>query len=248
MRRFELRVQEAMRLKSYDKMSRDEKIKKHKVMAGVSAGLTGVNAGLTGVSIRQAKRLGRAGRVGLGKFAVSNAKLGAVGAGLGAAATAGNLFMAHKLKKRKKVKESAATGSTIQEAKADKKASVARQINKIKGRVKGEASDFSKLSGKLAAKGAKTPGALAAFIGRKKFGAKGFAKLGRTGKAKAKAVKESRTIRVIPQKDTKGVSEKLGSMASTKLGRQEFAAKLAKKASKKARFRNRLMASLKGKI
>jgi hypothetical protein len=41
---------------------------------------------------------------------------------------------------------------------------------------------FKKLEGKLAARGAKNPGALAAFIGRKKYGAKKFASLAKKGK------------------------------------------------------------------
>lgn len=41
---------------------------------------------------------------------------------------------------------------------------------------------FAKLKGSLAKKGAKNPGALAAFIGRKKYGKKGFAKLSKGGK------------------------------------------------------------------
>lgn len=41
----------------------------------------------------------------------------------------------------------------------------------------GTGARFKKLSGQLAAKGASDPGALAAYIGRKKFGASKFAKL-----------------------------------------------------------------------
>jgi len=41
----------------------------------------------------------------------------------------------------------------------------------------GSGARFKKLTGQLAAKGASDPGALAAFIGRKKFGGKRFAKL-----------------------------------------------------------------------
>lgn len=41
----------------------------------------------------------------------------------------------------------------------------------------GTGARFKKLTGQLAAKGATDPGALAAFIGRKKFGGKRFAKL-----------------------------------------------------------------------
>jgi hypothetical protein len=41
----------------------------------------------------------------------------------------------------------------------------------------GTGARFAKLENKLAAKGATNPGALAAYIGRKKFGAKKFTKL-----------------------------------------------------------------------
>lgn len=41
----------------------------------------------------------------------------------------------------------------------------------------GTGARFTKLSGQLAAKGATDPGALAAYIGRKKLGAKRFTKL-----------------------------------------------------------------------
>lgn len=41
---------------------------------------------------------------------------------------------------------------------------------------------FAKLKGELAKKGAKDPGALAAFIGRKKYGKKKFASLAKKGK------------------------------------------------------------------
>jgi len=41
----------------------------------------------------------------------------------------------------------------------------------------GTGARFAKLESKLAAKGATNPGALAAYIGRKKFGIKKFAKL-----------------------------------------------------------------------
>lgn len=46
----------------------------------------------------------------------------------------------------------------------------------------GSGKRFSQLKTKLAAKGAKDPGALAAFIGRKKFGNKKFASLSKKGK------------------------------------------------------------------
>jgi hypothetical protein len=42
----------------------------------------------------------------------------------------------------------------------------------------GSGRNFAKLSASLASRGAKNPGALAAYIGRKKYGRKGFAKLG----------------------------------------------------------------------
>ena len=46
---------------------------------------------------------------------------------------------------------------------------------------------FAKLKGKLAKRGAKSPGALAAWIGRKKYGKKKFQKMSAKGsKAKGK--------------------------------------------------------------
>ena len=46
----------------------------------------------------------------------------------------------------------------------------------------GSGKRFAQLKTKLAAKGATNPGALAAYIGRKKFGAKKFGKLSAKGK------------------------------------------------------------------
>lgn len=46
----------------------------------------------------------------------------------------------------------------------------------------GSGKRFAKLEHSLAAKGAKTPGALAAWIGREKFGAKKMAKLSAKGR------------------------------------------------------------------
>jgi len=48
----------------------------------------------------------------------------------------------------------------------------------------GSGARFKALKKKLAKKGAKTPGALAAYIGRKKYGKKRFAKLSAKGKKK----------------------------------------------------------------
>lgn len=48
----------------------------------------------------------------------------------------------------------------------------------------GSGKRFSNLKKSLAAKGASNPGALAAYIGRKKFGAQHFAKLSAGGKKK----------------------------------------------------------------
>ncbi len=45
----------------------------------------------------------------------------------------------------------------------------------------GSGKRFSNLKKSLASKGAKNPGALAAYIGRKKYGKKKFAKLSRNG-------------------------------------------------------------------
>lgn len=46
----------------------------------------------------------------------------------------------------------------------------------------GSGKRFAALKKKLAAKGASKPGALAAYIGRKKYGAKKFAKLSAKGR------------------------------------------------------------------
>lgn len=46
----------------------------------------------------------------------------------------------------------------------------------------GQGGRFAALKKKLAGNGAKNPAALAAFIGRKKYGAKKFASLGNKGK------------------------------------------------------------------
>lgn len=48
----------------------------------------------------------------------------------------------------------------------------------------GTGKRFAQLKSKLAKKGAKTPGALAAFIGRKKYGNKKMASLSAKGKKK----------------------------------------------------------------
>ncbi|MEE4540980.1 hypothetical protein V2S66_03230 [Streptomyces sp. V4-01] len=48
----------------------------------------------------------------------------------------------------------------------------------------GSGGRFKKLTGQLAEKGASDPAALAAFIGRKKFGKGGFAALGAAGRKK----------------------------------------------------------------
>lgn len=47
-------------------------------------------------------------------------------------------------------------------------------------------SKFDQLKGKLARKGVKSPGGLAAAIGRKKYGAKGMAKKAAAGRRKGK--------------------------------------------------------------
>lgn len=46
----------------------------------------------------------------------------------------------------------------------------------------GTGKRFAALKGKLAKKGARSPGALAAYIGRKKYGAKKFAQLSAAGR------------------------------------------------------------------
>lgn len=46
----------------------------------------------------------------------------------------------------------------------------------------GSGKRFAALKGKLAKRGARNPGALAAWIGRKKYGKRGFARLSRKGR------------------------------------------------------------------
>lgn len=48
----------------------------------------------------------------------------------------------------------------------------------------GTGARFKALKGKLAAKGAKSPGALAAWIGRKKYGSKKMAQMSASGRKK----------------------------------------------------------------
>ena len=50
----------------------------------------------------------------------------------------------------------------------------------------GSGARFKSLTKKLSAKGASDPKALAAYIGRKKFGAKKMASMAKKGRAKAK--------------------------------------------------------------
>ncbi len=56
----------------------------------------------------------------------------------------------------------------------------------------GSGGRFAALKGKLAKRGATNPGALAAFIGRKKFGAKKFAALSAHGRAVARHMRKGR--------------------------------------------------------
>ena len=60
------------------------------------------------------------------------------------------------------------------------------------GKKPGSGHNFAKLSGSLAKRGVKDPDALAAFIGRKKYGKKGFAKLGHSHTAEPGSVIELR--------------------------------------------------------
>jgi hypothetical protein len=53
---------------------------------------------------------------------------------------------------------------------------------------------FEKLVKKLAARGVKNPRALAAWIGRKKYGKKGFAKLSAEGRKKKLSEEEKRAL------------------------------------------------------
>jgi hypothetical protein len=55
---------------------------------------------------------------------------------------------------------------------------VAIELATFAGKPPGSGANFAKLKGSLAKRGAKNPGALAAYIGRKKYGKKGFAALG----------------------------------------------------------------------
>ncbi len=50
----------------------------------------------------------------------------------------------------------------------------------------GSGKRFKQLKGKLAKKGAKNPGALSAFIGRRKYGSKKFSSLSKKGRSKRK--------------------------------------------------------------
>lgn len=62
----------------------------------------------------------------------------------------------------------------------------------------GSGARFRQLKGKLAKRGASNPGALAAYIGRKKYGAKKFSKLsakGRKRKVPATARRKRRTTK-----------------------------------------------------
>ena len=56
---------------------------------------------------------------------------------------------------------------------------------KVTGRL-GAGTRFKKLKGTLKKRGAKKPGALAAWIGRRKYGAKKFAKLSAAGRKRRK--------------------------------------------------------------
>ena len=66
------------------------------------------------------------------------------------------------------------------EAQEDKKKRIRHKKPKL-----GSGKRFAQLKNKLGAKGAKNPGALTAWIGRKKYGAKRFAKLSAKGKKNA---------------------------------------------------------------
>lgn len=59
----------------------------------------------------------------------------------------------------------------------------------------GSGGRFKQLEGKLAAKGATNPAALAAFIGRKKFGKKKFAKLSAGGRKKPRLMLHAKLAR-----------------------------------------------------
>lgn len=61
----------------------------------------------------------------------------------------------------------------------------ASTLRAAKGMKLGQGGRFQKLEGQLAAKGAKNPGALAAYIGRKKLGAAKFNKLSAKGRKRA---------------------------------------------------------------
>jgi hypothetical protein len=89
----------------------------------------------------------------------------------------------HKFSHKKHHKVSPLTGLT-EGSPADMKAD-AKMANKMDMHKKpklGSGKRFAALKSKLGKKGASNPGALAAFIGRKKFGAKKFAKLSAGGK------------------------------------------------------------------
>lgn len=85
----------------------------------------------------------------------------------------------------KKPKHKKAEKETKKEGKGESKMMEKREMVKMMKHKKpklGTGKRFAQLTKKLAGKGAKNPKALAAFIGRKKFGAKKFAQLGSKGK------------------------------------------------------------------
>jgi hypothetical protein len=126
----------------------------------------------------------------------------------------------------------------------------------------GSGTRFKQLKSKLASKGAKNPGALAAYIGRKKFGAAKMGKLAAAGKKrstpgkgkKASPASDKSTIRVGPiktqeklvspktkvrkrsagvQKGSKNPFGNLGKAESKNAGRQMFP-NILSKSSKQA--------------
>lgn len=110
--------------------------------------------------------------------------------------TASQRPMMKKAKKHKKVEKEpkgkkADVKEDLKEVISAAKENGAKKIKiKFKKAKLGTGERFSKLKGELASKGAKNPAALAAYIGRKKFGAKKFGQLSAKGrKSKKKASK-----------------------------------------------------------
>lgn len=97
--------------------------------------------------------------------------------------------------KRKGRKMEPEKGETMKHEKGESKAFEAKEKDrKYRGKSMklGGGGRFQKLKGQLASKGAKNPGALAAYIGRKKYGAKKMASMSAKAKRSAGAPRGSK--------------------------------------------------------